>query len=63
MNLYGLIHICLLGAPHQIIPPFLMFRDVRELYNLPRGRNKYNKMDNIVNPVEMAYKRCCGWYI
>ena len=36
-KLHGLIHICIVGAQHQMIIPFSMFRDGWELENFPMG--------------------------
>ena len=59
-NLYGLMHIWLLGGPHQIIPPFSMFHDGRELYHFSRGRNKHNCMQNIMKFLEISDNVGCG---
>ena len=57
---HGLTHIWIVDAPHQMIPPFSMFWDGRELENFPMGRNKCNDMDNIMNIVDMAADRGVG---
>ena len=40
MTLHGLMHICLVGAPHQMISIFKIFQDIRELENFPMGQKK-----------------------
>ena len=36
MNFHGLMHMWLVGVLQQMIPPFSMFHDGRELENLPK---------------------------
>ena len=60
MNLNGLMHIWIVGEPRQIINSFLMFQYGRGLDNFPRGQNKYNDMDNIMNLVDRVSNRG-GW--
>ena len=59
--MHGLIHIWIVGAPHQMIHPFSIFQDGRELDNLPRGQKKYNRVDNIMKLVERESGRGGGW--
>ena len=60
MNFNGLMHIWIVGELRQIINSFLMFQYGRGLDNFPRGQNKYNEMDNIMNLVDRVSNRG-GW--
>ena len=54
---HGLIHILIVGVPHQMILLFSMFQDGRELENFPMGRRKYNEADDIMKLVQRADNR------
>ena len=47
----GLMHVWLISVTQKTIPHFSMFHDGRELWNFPRGKKKYNDMENIAKLV------------
>ena len=61
MNFNGLAHMCIVGAPQQMIPHFEMYQDVSKLDNLKRNKNLYNNMKRLMKIVKRDYKRYIGW--
>ena len=59
--LHGLIHIWIVGAPHQMITPFSMFQDGRGLDDFTVGEKKYIDMYDIMKLVKRASKTGGGW--
>ena len=60
---HGLIHIWLVGEPHQAISSFSMFHIGRELEHFTTGQNKYNEMENITKFLLSAVEMCVDWEI
>ena len=60
MTLYGLMHVCIVGAPQKRLPHFSMFPYGNVLDNFPVRRNKYNDMEKHVKLVVREYERGGG---
>ena len=53
-------HMCIVGAPQQMTPPFEMYQDVSKLDNFTRDKNGYNNMKRLMKIAERDYKRYIG---
>ena len=58
-----LMHIWLMSVPHQMIIPFTMFKDRKELEHFPRGIKRFNYTKKILNLVKRDNMRYSGWKI